>query len=124
MDVAKVTFRKIIQDVQDHESIDPNQNHMVSKIEFAVEIDGTKYNNCYVQVRQPFGTDYSTEPLEVGPPNGYRGRWNHQAFSEQCESYYRQIFITSGSVISLQGVQGVRMRNNTVIVPKTVEFAI
>lgn len=85
---------------------------MVSRISFDVKIGDREFPGLEVEVRQPFGTDYEGEPIEVGAVKNYKGPWNHAAFSEECERYYRRLVGQSGSAICIPHGTNVRMRNN------------
>jgi hypothetical protein len=65
---AKVTFHKLIQNTQDLVASDPNQNHMVSRAFFTLDVRGKQYADMSVTLRQPFGTDYAKKPIEVEKP--------------------------------------------------------
>ncbi len=117
MTQAHIQFKKLIQDSQTYESFDVSDDHMVSRIVFDLEVAGGQYPNMVVEVSQPYGTRYEIEPLEVGRPIGpYKGPWNHSAFSEHCERYYRRLVGQSGSSIRIEeGASNTRMWNNTVV---------
>src|SRR5438874_8796962 len=90
MSTATVTFHKLIQDTQDLATDDPKASHMESRAFFSLSVHGTDYPDMSVVLRQPFGTDYATEPVEVEQPTGsYSGNWNHNAFRDAVEDYYR-----------------------------------
>lgn len=112
--LAQIRFKEMIQDAQNYASFDADDDHMVSKIIFDLEVDGSEYPNMVVEVSQPYGTRYETEPLEVGRPTGpYDGSWNHNAFSEHCERYYRNHVGQTGSRIRVRGgARSIRMRDN------------
>jgi hypothetical protein len=71
---------------------------------------------CQVTVRQPFGTDYTKEPIEVEKPSGsYKGNWNHNDFHDIVEKYYRSMI---GNIIELApGTQNVQMKNIKIVGP-------
>ena len=126
MPTATVTFHEVVQDAQNYASFDPKDDYMVAVIKFTLKVSGRTYDGMSVEVRQPYGTDYATEPLEVGQPIGpYNGNWNHNAFADLCEGYYRGFLGSSaGSAFRLEGVQGVRMRDVRRIKDTTVSFHI
>ena len=66
MPKATITFNKVIQGSQNYESFDKNENYMVSEIHFTLEVKGKQYENMHVEIRQPCGTNYEEEPIEVG----------------------------------------------------------
>jgi hypothetical protein len=123
---AKVTFHKLIQDTQDLVASDPNQNHMVSRAFFTLDVRGKQYADMSVTLRQPFGTDYAKEPIEVEKPSGsYGGNWNHNDFRDTVEDYYRSAIGSGGSGIRLgPGSQNIRIRNNTFVFSKAYEIDI
>ena len=111
MNKATVTFTKLVQDTQDLSAIDLNQNHMASKAFFTLEVNDKRYPDMSVVLRQPFGTDYTKEPIEVEKPSGsYTGNWNHNAFRDIVEDYYRGAI---GRAIGIRGGPNIRMHNNT-----------
>jgi hypothetical protein len=122
VDIARVKFYRVVQDTQNYGSFDPNDDFMVSRVNFVLEVNGRPQGDKYVEVRQPFGCNYTTEPVEVGPPLGYSGHWNHHEFSDRCEEYYRGCL---GMLTNLgPHMRNVRMRNNTINAAATVEFMI
>ena len=48
------------------------------------------------EVRQRNGTDFQSQPVEVGNVIGYDGPWNYEEFREFCGRYYRDVIGTSG----------------------------
>jgi len=91
----------------DSEEFGSDQDHMVSRLEFSFVFDGEGYSGCYVNLKQPVGSDYSTARLEVSRPQGaaYRGPWNQGDFAAVAEVYYHtcQIAIVQ---MSRSGVDG------------------
>jgi len=63
---AKISFRELIQDSQDYGSDD---EHMVSRVFFDFEIEGSVHSNLYADVKQPVGSSFETAPLEVSRPS-------------------------------------------------------
>ena len=116
---AQITFAAVIQDIHDFNMADLGEDQMVSRILFSLELDGSRHG-AFVEVAQPMGTDYQTEPLTFGPlPQEVTGGpWNQEAFTEKVEEYYRSALEKS---VSLGGAQ---MRNNIIIHAKSYEFDI
>ena len=52
MAIATITIHKLIQDSQDYGS---NDDHMVSRVFFDVEVEGKKYSDLYADIKQPIG---------------------------------------------------------------------
>ncbi len=77
---------------------DPNKDHLVSRVHFDMAVGDRRYRTS-VEVRQPFGTDYLAEPLEVRLPEDapYRGPFPHDRFAEAVETYYRRCVGERGS---------------------------
>ena len=123
MSKAKAIFHKCIQDSQDFGSDD---EHMVSRVFFSLEVAGKRFDNLYVDIKQTVGSSYETGAIEVTFPRGaYSGPFNHDAFQSAVERYYRSHVGATGSVIRISGTAtNIRMRNNTFIKEETVEFDI
>jgi hypothetical protein len=109
----KITFESLLQDSQDYATFEQSDAHVVSVIRFSMDIAGKQFGGLSVEVRQPYGTDFESEPLEVSRVSGgYRGPWNHSGFAELAERYYRSFIGLSGRGIRIQGGSNIRMRNN------------
>jgi hypothetical protein len=120
MNRARITFYKLLQDSQD---IGFDEDHMISRVFFRLDVAGKRYNDMIVDVKQPYGTDFESEPVEVFRPNGsYQGNWNQHAFSDAVESYYRSLVGSQGHGIRV--AKGARMRNNTFVSERVEEFDI
>jgi hypothetical protein len=121
MKKAKVIFKKLVQDSQDYGS---NDEHMVSRAFFDLELEGKTYRDLSVDIKQPVGSDFETAPLEVSQPKGYAGPFNHDTFQQLVEGYYRNLVGSSGSGIRIGGGGNIRMRNNTFVQEYTAEFEV
>lgn len=121
MKKAKVTFKKCIQDSQEYGS---NDEHMVSRVFFDLEIDGKRYENLYANIKQVVGGDFEKDPLEIGIPENYKGPLNYQAFRDAVEDYYRSLVGSKGHGIHIEGGSNIRMYDNRFIITKVVEFEI
>lgn len=118
---AQIFFHSCTQDSQDYGSDD---EHMVSRVFFTLNYDGDIFDKLYVDIKQPVGGDFETAPLEVGVPQGYRGPFNHDAFREAVEKYYRGLVGSKGSGIRISGGGSARMRNCEYIFARTAEIEI
>ena len=123
---ANVTFHRCVQNAQDVRLPDSNKDHMNSIVFFTLEVAGRVFDEMSVIISQPFGTDYETEPIEVHPVQGlYRGPFNHAAFSEAVETYYRSLIGSQGRAIRIQGnATSVVMINNIIVKQGTATFSI
>ena len=117
---ARVTFNRLVQDSQDYGS---NDEHMVSRVFFTLEIDGTKHE-LYADIKQTVGSSYETGPIEVSKPHGYSGPFRNQEFKRAAEIYYSSLVGSSGSGIRIQGGANIRMRNNTFVKQAVFEFEV
>ncbi|MDO8630823.1 MAG: hypothetical protein Q7R41_10050 [Phycisphaerales bacterium] len=125
MPTAQIVFHKLLQDSQDYHSFQKGDDHMVSRITFTLSVGGREFRELQVEVSQPFGTDADSEEFEVGKPTGpYKGPWNHNAFSDLCEKYYRSLVGSRGTAIRISGGSNIRMRNNTCVQEMRAEFEI
>jgi hypothetical protein len=115
-----VIFHKCIQDSQDFGSDD---EHMVSRVFFTIEVEGKSYPDLYCDLKQTIGSSYESGPIEVGNPQGatYSGPFNYTEFRKAVERYYRSNVGSSGTGIKT-GAKNIRMRNNTFIKDERVQF--
>jgi hypothetical protein len=118
---AKITLLSLVQDSQEYGSDD---EYMVSRVFFDLEIDGTKYQGPHCDVKQIVGSSFETSPLEVSAPTGYKGPLNHHAFQEIVEHYYRGLVGSQGQGIRITGGSNIRMQNNTFIQPSEATFEV
>ena len=126
MSTATVTFHKLIQEAQDVSSTDSKQNHVVSRVFFRLDLNDEHYAEMSVILRQPFGTDYAKESIEVEKPFGsYAGNWNQDAFRKIVEDYYRSAIGRQGRAMRIgPGSENVRMRGNTIEFSKSYQLEI
>lgn len=116
-----ITLQKLIQDSQDYGS---NDEHMVSRVFFDMEVDGKTFVNLYADVKQTVGGSYETSQLEVSNPPNYKGPFNHEAFRAIVEQYYRGLVGATGCGIHISGSSNMRMRNNTFVKSMTAQFEV
>jgi hypothetical protein len=121
MPTAKVLFTHLIQDSQEYGS---DGEHMVSRAFFDLDIDGTAHSGLYCDIKQAVGSSFESGPLDVSTPVGYSGPFNHQAFSEIAERYYRSLVGGAGHGIRISGGSNIRMTNNRFNAPMQAEFAV
>jgi hypothetical protein len=118
---AEVRFKEMIQDSQDFGSDD---EHMVSRIIFDLVLDEARYENLFVDVKQVAGSSFESYPLEISYPASYQGPFNHEAFRDAAERYYRNLVGGQGSVIHIGSGAKIRMRNNRFVQPVVEHFEI
>ena len=126
MTIATLTFQKLIQEAQDVSSTEPKQNHLISRAFFRLDLNDKHYAGMSVILRQPFGTDYTKEPIEVEKPFGsYVGNWNQDAFRKIVEDYYRSAIGRQGRAMRIgPGSENIRMRGNTIGFLKSYQLEI
>jgi hypothetical protein len=108
MPTATIHFKELIQDSQNYGSDDEN---MVSRVFFDLQVDDKKYPGAYANLRQTVGAT-ATDPIEVSAPAGYVGPFDHEKFRAEVEKYFRGFFGSPGSSVNLgPGGKKVRMRN-------------
>ena len=117
---AQIIFLAVVQDIHDYNMANPGEDQMVSRIVFSLELDGSRHDQLFVEVAQPMGIDYKTEPLTFGPLSHEvtGGPWNHEAFTELVEGYYRSALKKTVEVASA------RMRDNMIVHVEIYEFDI
>jgi hypothetical protein len=115
---VRVRFYRLNQNSQ---ALGTDAEHLISEVQFDLEANGSRYPGLRAIVKQAAGSSYSDQ-LEVGPPIGYDGPFNQQAFAECAEKYYRGLIGATGRGIHIEGGGSVTMVGNTFEV--TQEFEI
>jgi len=122
MSKAKITFYKCLQNAQELGSDD---EYMVSRVFFSLEINRKRFEDLYADLKQTVGADYETGPIEVGASQGYDGPFNHEAFRDCAEKYYRSCVGSEATGIRIgKGAKGIRMFNNVFRKEMVCEFEI
>lgn len=116
---AQITFKSLQQDSHDYATFERSDAHVVSIIHFDMSVGDQQFHDLSVEVLQPYGTEFESEPLEVSKvAGGYAGPWDHAGFAALCERYYRSLVGSSGRGIRISGGSNIRMRNNTFAMPQ------
>jgi hypothetical protein len=123
MATAVVNVSKCIQDVQEIGGSN-DSSVMRSRVFFSLSLNGKTFNDLYVEISQPYGTNYATELIEVSRPVGYDGPFSHTAFCNEIERYYRSLVGQGASMISISGGSNIRMSNNTFVAPYTFQIEV
>ena len=129
-----VDCQSVIQKQQNYGA--GERSMMISRVFFTLTIQPSTVHHLFVELTQPYGTDYEDEPVEVSRPyvreqgstpneplNGprvfreYKGIYNHNAMSEGFESYHRSQVGSSASGIRIEGGGNITMGDNTFISP-------
>jgi len=96
MPTGTIEFKCIRINLKKVSTFEPDESHIDSLIEFDLKIGEQRLKDLKAEVRQLNGTDFQSQPLEVGDAIGYNGPWNYQEFQEFCGRYYRDVIGTSG----------------------------
>ena len=96
MPTATIEFKCIRINLKRISTFKPDENQIDSLIEFDLKICGQRLGHLCVEVRQRNGTDFKSQPLEVGNVIGYDGPWNFEEFREFCRRYYCHVIGTCG----------------------------
>lgn len=121
MSKAKVIFCQCNQDSQEYGSDD---EYIVSRIFFTLEIGEERFEGLYADIKQTVGSDYDTAPIEVSQPHGYEGAFNHQAFRDCAEKYYRSCVGSEATGIEIGEGARIRIYNNVFKKEMVCEFEI
>jgi hypothetical protein len=82
-------------------TFEADESQIDSLIEFDLTIGDERLRDLNAEVRQLNGTDFQSQPLEVGNIMRYGGPWNYEEFREFCERYYRDVIGSSGMGLSI-----------------------
>jgi hypothetical protein len=96
MPTGTLEFKCIRINLKRISTFEPDENQIGSLIEFDLKIGDECLRDLSVEVRQLIGTDFQSQPLEVGRVIGYDGPWNYEEFREFCGRYYRDVIGSSG----------------------------
>src|ERR1700674_4790501 len=96
MPTGTIEFKCIRINLKKVSTFEPDETHIDSLIEFDLKIGDQRLSDLKAEVRQKNGTDFQSQPLEVGKAIGYNGPWNYEEFQEYCGRYYRDVISSSG----------------------------
>jgi len=96
MPTGTLEFKCIRINLKRISTFEPDENQIDSLIEFDLKIGDECLRDLSAEVRQLIGTDFQSQPLEVGKVIGYDGPWNYEEFREFCGRYYRDVIGSSG----------------------------
>jgi hypothetical protein len=117
----RVTFKSCIQDSQEYRS---DHEHMVSRLFFTLDDGMRRYTGLYADLKQAMGASYETGPIEVGPPVGYDGPFNHESFRRAAERYFPGLVGSTGTGIRIEGGSNIRMQDNRFFKEESAEFDV
>ena len=96
MPTGTIEFKCIRINLKRISTFEPDESQIVSLIEFDLKVGDNRLKDLRAEVRQLNGTDFQSQPLEVGNVIGYNGPWNYEEFRDFCERYYRDVIGSSG----------------------------
>jgi hypothetical protein len=96
MPTGTIEFKCIRINLKRISTFEPDKRQIDSLIEFDLKIGDERIRDLRAEVRQLNGTDFRSQPLEVGNIIGYNGPWNYEEFRDFCERYYRDVIGSSG----------------------------
>src|SRR6266404_8577958 len=96
MPTGKIEFKCIRINLKRILTFEPDEGHIDSLIEFDLKIGDEHLKDLSAEVRQRNGTDFQSQPLEVGNVIGYDGPWNCEEFRKSCGRYYCDVIGTCG----------------------------
>jgi hypothetical protein len=101
MPTGTIEFKCIRINLERISTFAPDEIHIDSLIEFDLKIGDERLRDLNAEVRQLNGTDFQSQPLEVGNVIGYNGPWNYEEFREFCGRYYRDVIGSSGMGVTI-----------------------
>lgn len=116
---TRIIFTRCIQDAEGYGSDDED---MVSRVFFELEMSGKRYPGLFADIKHPVISEFEKMPLKVGRPQGYGGPLNYNAFCQAAEVYYRECVEDQGMGIHFAGCNYIRIRDKTYTKTKIVEF--
>ena len=87
---------------------------MISRIFYELVVNGKTQGSFYSDIKQPVGSEYVAEDLEVTAPNGYEGPFDQASFAKGIRNYYQRI----------AGSKSTTMKNNTIVLESEFEFDV
>jgi len=96
MPTGTIEFKCIRINLKRISTFEPDESRIDSLIEFDLKLGNERLRDLRAEVRQLNGTDFQSQPLEVGNVIGYNGPWNYDEFRDFCERYYRDVIGSSG----------------------------
>jgi hypothetical protein len=96
MSSGTIEFKCLRINLKRISTFQPDEGQIDSLIEFDLKITDQPLRHLSAEVRQRNGTDFQSQPLEVGNVIGYDGPWNYEKFREFCQRYYREVIGASG----------------------------
>ena len=108
---AIINFIKLKQDFPEYGS---NEQYMVSRVFFDLNVDGKSYTNLYSNIKQKIGSNFESEPLDISAPVGYDGKLNFEVFRAIVDTYIRSLIVNGEKCFNkVVAPSHIRMYGNT-----------
>lgn len=112
-----IHLRELLQDAQEFGSDD---EFMVSRVFFDLEVDTRMFRGLYADLKQVVGSQFEDEAIQVTGPVGYTGPHpvNQKSFQDAVRRYFLRFIGPNGtSGILLVNSKNIRMRDNRFALP-------
>ncbi len=96
MPTGTIEFKCIRINLRRVSTFQPDESQINSLVEFDLKIGDQRLRHLSVEVRQRNGTDFQSQPLDVGNVIGYDRLWNYEEFRGLCQRYYRDVIRACG----------------------------
>ena len=126
MTKGRIIFQSCIQKNQNYSSGERSMRH--ARVFFTMSISAALPLNLFVDITQPFDTDFEKIEIEVGPPVNhkgeyiaysgpynhtlYKGPYNHRVLSGNVEQAYRDLVGVAGSGFRIKNSSNIVMSDN------------
>lgn len=94
MPTRTIEFKCIRINLKKTSTFKSDESQVDSLVEFTLKIGDQRLKHLSAEVRQRNGTDFQSQPVEVGNVIGYDGPWNYEEFRELCRRYYCDVIGT------------------------------
>jgi hypothetical protein len=106
---------------QNSQEAGTDDEHMVSRVFFNIEVDGTQRGDYYVDLKQTVGSTMVEGLIQVPWPTAYKGPWNQETFANAVREYFGQCVGPTASVVQI-GSGAIAMHETRFVVTKTTKF--
>lgn len=116
---TRVLFHKV---VQDEPAFGSTETLSVSRVYFELEVDGEMFNDLYVNVEEPVGSDHTPEEIQIGKLKDAPVSIDRQTFEQSVKSYYRGLVTSAGYGKHLAKGRGMRTQGDELALEQIVEL--
>ena len=116
-----VLFHRVHVDSQNYGSTD---DCMASRVFFDVSVGEKPRRESYADLKQIVGSTFGAENIEVGPPTGYPGVFDQEAFAKEAAQYYLSLIGPQATEVRLNPDARVRLSDRVLQKEHTVMFRV